>query len=971
MCLPRRRPRIPSSSRRARGSRSAPARPPRSCRCWRMRRTPPIPTARHRWRRGVRGSSTRTADARGSARVLAEALAGVPDDPAALALLLLDEAVAPGSVGQALWRAGETAAGASATPMARLYRLAAGVAAALAGDDAAAVARASELVDGAAGRSARASARCCGRPRAARPAARPGRSSTRSAPPRAPPDAATTRSRWPSRRRSRRSATRGRRRRFARWRRGDSPPTRSERSRASSTCRGPGRRRRRQGLPAGLLSGPADEAAAAARTAVTDVADAARGGNWDDAVTSLRDSPPHEHAAGPMTLHAAALLAEGRSETVDGAVLEAAALATAGDDPDAMSLSGLARIAEGERQGGAAHERARARGDALCPGPGEDRGRGGRVEAGAARRRGRRRRARRRSAGGRRWPWIRPACRRRARCAGTRPGAAISPSPSTRPRPRRRACTFPSTGSARCCSRRRSPRRPRAARRAGVPHRRRAMALLRAVLRDRSVARRRVRAAAHAARGERAIRPALAEALAARIAVAANPFEVTSLRLARAELLAARSAIAPGARAELDAILQKQPEHPRALARLSDLLWDDEAWSDAGEVYLRRTTVEREPAALREIFLRLGHIYRERVPDARRAITAYERVHGIEPDNREALQALSELYLAEGDAKQALPVTERLVALEPDAKKRTAYRVRLGELLMRTGDLRRAGIELRRAVDGDPRNVAAVTALAQLLERAARRRRPARAARSHGGPAAPRRRARRARRRDAARAGRAARAARTAARRGRRRRSGQRASGAPRRARGRDDRSLGLRRPEIDERSFPPGLPPGIRQLMRLVGPHLRPSGGELAQQLARHGVTRADRAGRGEEPRPVFDGVGAELAAGDFDLYVKTAATASGPVPMRVEPGSPAAIIIGAPIVRMGARRGPVRGGAHAAPGGDPPGRAPRGAAGGGGRAAGRDHPPVRPRLSAPGRARGAGRGRVGAGRAADSRAR
>ena len=100
--------------------------------------------------------------------------------------------------------------------------------------------------------------------------------------------------------------------------------------------------------------------------------------------------------------------------------------------------------------------------------------------------------------------------------------------------------------------------------------------------------------------------------------------------------------------------------------------------------------VEREPAALREIFLRLGHIYRERVPDARRAIAAYERVRGIEPDNREALQALSELYLAEGDAKQALPVTERLVALEPDARKRTAYRVRLGELLMRAGDLRRA-----------------------------------------------------------------------------------------------------------------------------------------------------------------------------------------------------------------------------------------------------------------------------------------
>ena len=182
--------------------------------------------------------------------------------------------------------------------------------------------------------------------------------------------------------------------------------------------------------------------------------------------------------------------------------------------------------------------------------------------------------------------------------------------------------------------------------------------------------------------------PGLADALAARVAVASNPFEVTSLRLARADLLASKLADRAGARAELDAILQKQPEHPRALARLADLLWDDGAWDEAGEVYLRRTLVEREPARLREIFLRLGHIYRERVPDPRRAVTAFERVRTIEPDNRDALHALSDLYLAEGDAKQALPVTERLAATEPDPQQRIAHRVRLGDLLMRTGDLR-------------------------------------------------------------------------------------------------------------------------------------------------------------------------------------------------------------------------------------------------------------------------------------------
>jgi hypothetical protein len=50
-----------------------------------------------------------------------------------------------------------------------------------------------------------------------------------------------------------------------------------------------------------------------------------------------------------------------------------------------------------------------------------------------------------------------------------------------------------------------------------------------------------------------------------------------------------------------------------------------------------------------------------------------------------------------------------------------------------------------------------------------------------------------------------------------------------------------------------------------------------------------------------LFDSVGAELAAGDFELYVRQVGAAAGPVPLRVEPGSPAAVIVGAPLVGMG----------------------------------------------------------------------
>ena len=51
-----------------------------------------------------------------------------------------------------------------------------------------------------------------------------------------------------------------------------------------------------------------------------------------------------------------------------------------------------------------------------------------------------------------------------------------------------------------------------------------------------------------------------------------------------------------------------------------------------------------------------------------------------------------------------------------------------------------------------------------------------------------------------------------------------------------------------------------------------------------------------------MFDGVGHELGAGEFDLFIRTATPpASGPVALRAEPGSPAAVIVGAPIVALG----------------------------------------------------------------------
>ncbi|HSY41277.1 MAG TPA: tetratricopeptide repeat protein, partial [Polyangia bacterium] len=652
-------------------------------------------------------------------------------------------------------------------------------------------------------------------------------------------------------------------------------------------------------FPRGLFAEPPDQAAAESRAALAAIVGAASAGRWDDLVTALAEAPPHEAAATAGTLALASLFAEGHGD--ESAADRLAEAAVRADDTAApLSTLTLARVVDSAADT-AVRSRALTAATARLGAAESDR----RSAAAALGER-----ARLEEAAGdpataaESWraslaaePTFLPAARAlRIVAARTGDSAATSGASETEaacllvPAHRVRALLLSAA----------------LALESNPPERERSLGLLRAAL---------AVDPAHDAAFERLRAlltelddaPALAAALAARIEVAVNPFEVTSLRLTRADVLSGTLGDWGAAREELEAVLRRQPEHARALERLSELLWSREAWGEAGEIYLRRAVVEREPATLRGIFLRLGEIYSSRVPDPNRAAAAYERVLGVDADNLEALRALSDLTVAEGDLKRALPITERLVAREPDAARRHKTRIRLGEILMQTGDLRRSGAELRRVVEESPRDLAAVGALAQLLDRA----------RDHAGRRTVLDRAVRLHRQDLAGVGgvqvetlralatllaarerphAALAAAQLVAAVGGGPKEGARDAAWP-------GRSLAaLRRAEVDDLVFSSdALPTGIRQLLRQLGPLLRPSGQELAQRLGRQGVAKADRRTRGAPPRPLFDAVAAELGVGDFDLYVKARDASAGSVPLRVEPGSPPAIIIGAELEELG----------------------------------------------------------------------
>ncbi|HEX3698224.1 MAG TPA: hypothetical protein VH374_22825 [Polyangia bacterium] len=396
------------------------------------------------------------------------------------------------------------------------------------------------------------------------------------------------------------------------------------------------------------------------------------------------------------------------------------------------------------------------------------------------------------------------------------------------------------------------------------------------------------------------------ELLAARIAAATNPFEITALRLARADRLSARLGDRAGARAELAAILHKEPQHRRALSRLADLQYEDGAFAEAAELYISRARSERAPERLREIFLRLGRIYMHQLPDAKRAAGAYGRLLQLDAANREALEALSDLYTAAGENKNALVVTERLVELEHDGARRVAYLVRLGQLWERAGNPRQAGAHFRRAVDEAPRDLQALGELARHLERThdfAGRRVLLDHALSvlrfeiHEGrlsvetlrTAAPILEWRGKTAAAAAAAQLVAAVADDADAR-------EAVAGwAAPPAQGRSLAALGDS--EVDDQLFPPALLPGVRNIFRLLGPSLAKG----APDLKPHNLGRGDRLPRDHAARAIIDAVAAQLGVGDFDVHVKRSDDSRAAAALIAEPGTPPALVLGAEIINLG----------------------------------------------------------------------
>jgi tetratricopeptide (TPR) repeat protein len=172
----------------------------------------------------------------------------------------------------------------------------------------------------------------------------------------------------------------------------------------------------------------------------------------------------------------------------------------------------------------------------------------------------------------------------------------------------------------------------------------------------------------------------LRDLLAARTEVERSRVQLVELRRALAAVCKDHLKDRPQAKQELQALLKLRPEDPDALATLADMHGEDEEWREAVDSLIRLARLERNPIALRDIFLRLGRIYQDNLPDSKRALASFNRVVTLDASHLEALGRLSDLYLQTFDFKRALATTTQLFEKQTDASAKVEHMLRIAKI---------------------------------------------------------------------------------------------------------------------------------------------------------------------------------------------------------------------------------------------------------------------------------------------------
>jgi tetratricopeptide (TPR) repeat protein len=208
----------------------------------------------------------------------------------------------------------------------------------------------------------------------------------------------------------------------------------------------------------------------------------------------------------------------------------------------------------------------------------------------------------------------------------------------------------------------------------------------------------------------------LAELLDARLQTITDPAQRVEMEVLRGRVLAEAGAAAE-ARAALEAAIAANPGNPEALSAYADVCAAEQDWTTVEQtlIDLGRLVADRDGQVA--VYLRLGELYGEHLPNPERAELAYQEVLALEPGHAWARAKLVDLYLAQGDTTRAFEQQTALIDAAQAPSEQCEHVVRLAEIYEQAGDLKQAEATLVKARRTFPKEASALAALFQHYQR--------------------------------------------------------------------------------------------------------------------------------------------------------------------------------------------------------------------------------------------------------------
>lgn len=158
-------------------------------------------------------------------------------------------------------------------------------------------------------------------------------------------------------------------------------------------------------------------------------------------------------------------------------------------------------------------------------------------------------------------------------------------------------------------------------------------------------------------------------------------------------------------------VLRVDPAHEGALTSLARHYRALDRWEDVVSLYERHIKLVSDPGQRVELSLAEGRVLAEQIGSPERATKAYERVLEVDPAHAGALEALARLRETAGDADAALTAIEALAEKAATPAAKSEQWVRAAKLCETRGDRDGAIDRYKRALDANPADGGASTAL--------------------------------------------------------------------------------------------------------------------------------------------------------------------------------------------------------------------------------------------------------------------